>query len=58
MTVVLAGWLDRDQQRVLEYAQDENRYLKRQIRGRRLRLTETDRVRIATRGSPRAAGSP
>jgi transposase InsO family protein len=48
--VVLAGWLNRHQQRVLEYLQEENRILKRQLRGRRLRLTDTDRVRLAVRG--------
>jgi hypothetical protein len=50
LAVVLAGWLNRQQQFVLEYLQEENRILKRQIRGRRLRLTDTDRVRLAVRG--------
>jgi len=50
LAVVLAGWLNRHQQHVLDYLLEENRILKRQLRGRRLRLTETDRVRLAVRG--------
>jgi transposase InsO family protein len=50
LAVVLASRLNRHQQRVLEYLQDENRILKRQLRGRRLRLTDTDRARLAVRG--------
>ncbi len=50
LAVVLAGWLNRHQQRVLEYLQEENRVLKRQLGRRRLRLTDDDRVRLAVRG--------
>jgi hypothetical protein len=51
VAVVLAGWIHRQQQRVLEYLQEENRILKRELRGRRLRLTDTDRARLAVRGA-------
>ena len=50
LAVVLAGWLNRHQQRVLDYLLEENRILKRQLRGRRLRLSDTDRCRLAVRG--------
>jgi len=50
LAVVLTGWLNRHQQRVLEYLQKENRILKRQLQGRRLRLTDTERARLAVRG--------
>lgn len=50
LAVVLAGWLNRHQQRVLDYLLEENRVLKRQLRGRRLRLSDTDRCRLAVRG--------
>jgi putative transposase len=50
LTVVLAGWLNRHQQRVLDYLLEENRILRRQLHGRRLRLDDTDRCRLAVRG--------
>ncbi len=50
LAVVLAGWLNRHQQRVLEYLQEENRVLKRQLGRRRLRSTDYNRVRLAVRG--------
>ena len=36
---LLAGWLNREQQKVLEYLQEENRVLKAQL-GQRLRLSD------------------
>ena len=48
--VVFAGWLNRHQQRVLDYLREENRILKRQLGRRKLRLTDDDRVRLAVRG--------
>src|SRR5689334_464362 len=50
VAVVLAGWINRHQQRVLDYLLEENRILRRQLRGRRIRLTESDRCRLAVRG--------
>ena len=38
--VILAGWLSRHQQRVLDYLREENRVLKRQLGRRKLRLAE------------------
>ena len=42
-----AGWLQRHQQQVITYLLAENRVLKAQLGGRRLRLTDTDRRRLA-----------
>jgi hypoxanthine phosphoribosyltransferase len=42
------GWLQRHQQRVITYLHEENHVLKAQLRGRRLRLTDTERCRLAT----------
>ncbi|MSR47413.1 MAG: transposase [Planctomycetes bacterium] len=50
LAVVLAGWLNRHQQRVLEYVREENRVLKRRLGRRKLRLTDDDRARLAVRG--------
>ena len=34
----LAGWVNRHQQHIIEYLQEENRVLKEQLGGKRLRL--------------------
>jgi hypothetical protein len=44
---VLTGWLNRREREVISYLVAENRLLRRQLRGQRLRLTDDDR-----RGSP------
>ena len=40
LLVTLAGWVNRHQQHVIEYLVEENRVLKDQVKGRRLRLTD------------------
>ena len=45
----MAGWVNRGQQQVIEYLLEENRVLRRQLGGRRLRLTDTQRRRLAVR---------
>src|SRR5262245_9558676 len=52
LLAMLAGWLHRHQQRVITYLQEENRILKAQLRGRRLRLTDTERRRLAALAQP------
>jgi putative transposase len=47
LLTMLAGWMQRHQQQVITYLQAENRILKAQLGGRRLRLTDTDRRRLA-----------
>ena len=46
----LVGWLSRRQQEAMAYLLEENRILRRQLRGRRLRLTDDERRRLAVRG--------
>ena len=46
----LAGWLNREQQKVLEYLRDENRVLRAQLGDRKFRLADDDRRRLAVRG--------
>ncbi len=46
---LLAGWLNREQQKILEYLQEENRVLTEQLDGR-LRLTDEQRRRLAAKG--------
>src|SRR3954453_11917641 len=46
---VLTGWLDRREREAVAYLIEENRLLRRQLGGRRLRLTDDDRRRLAVR---------
>ena len=46
---VLAGWLNQEQQKVLEYVREENRVLKEQLGGR-LHFTDEQRRRLAAKG--------
>ena len=46
---LLAGWLNQEQQKILEYLREENRVLKEQLGGR-LRLSDEQRRRLAAKG--------
>src|SRR5215467_2980615 len=46
---VMTGWLDRREREVVAYLIEENRLLRRQVGGRRLRFTDDDRRRLAAR---------
>jgi putative transposase len=48
--VTVAGWINEHQQDVIDYLVEENRVLKGQLRGRRLRLTDDERRRLAVKG--------
>ncbi len=50
LAVALSGWLNRHQQRVLDYLREENRVLKAQLGSRKLRLNNDDRIRLAVKG--------
>ena len=50
LLVTLAGWVNRHQQHVIEYLVEENRVLKEQVKGRRLRLIDDQRRRLAAKG--------
>ena len=52
LIAMVAGWLQRHQQQVITYLLAENRVLKAQLGGRRLRLTDTERRRLATLAHP------
>ena len=47
---VLSGWLNEHQAHVVDYLREENRLLKQQLRGERLRLTDDQRRRLAAKG--------
>ena len=46
----MAGWVNPGQQQVIEYLVEENRVLREQLGGRRLRLTDRQRRSLAVRG--------
>ena len=50
LLATLAGWTRRHEQRVLDYLVEENRILREQLRGRRLRLNDDQRRRLAAKG--------
>ena len=52
LIAMVAGWLQRHQQQVITYLLEENRVLKAQLGGRRLRLTNMERRRLATLAHP------
>jgi hypothetical protein len=50
IVAALFGWLHREQRDVLEFLREENRVLKAQLHGQRLRLTDDERRRLAVIG--------
>src|SRR5215510_6790192 len=47
LMVMVAGWVQRHQQQIIAYLREENRVLKAPLGHRRLRLTDTERRRLA-----------
>ena len=50
LLATFAGWVNRHQAHVIEYLVEENRVLKEQLGGRRPRLTDAQRRRLAAKG--------
>ena len=49
LLLVLAGWVNRQQQDVIDYLQEENRVLRAGLRGKRLGLSDDERRRLAVK---------
>jgi len=49
LVVSVAGWLNQRQQHIIEYLVEENRVLRQQSGGRRLRFTDDQRRRLAAK---------
>src|SRR5262245_8625056 len=47
MLIAVAGWMNQRQLRVIAYLREENRVLREQLGGRRLRLNDDQRRRLA-----------
>jgi putative transposase len=52
LVAMVAGWVQCHQQQVIAYLIEENRVLTAQLGGHRLRLTDTERRRLAARAHP------
>jgi hypothetical protein len=50
LLLLFSGWVNRHQNQVIEYLMVENRILRDQRAGRRLRLTDRERRRLAVKG--------
>ena len=50
LATALGGWMNRRQSEVLEFLLEENRVLREQLEGRRLKLSDKQRRRLAARG--------
>ena len=50
LLLVFAGWVGRQQQEVIDYLREENSVLRAQLGGRRPRLTDAQRRRLAVKG--------
>src|SRR5438046_812887 len=50
LLLLFAGWVNRRQLDVIDYLKAENRILREQLSGRRLRFTDDERRRLAVRG--------
>jgi putative transposase len=44
--LAVAGWMNQQQSQTIEYLREENRVLREQLGGRRLRLTDDQRRRL------------
>ena len=51
LTLIFAGWVNRSQQDVIEYVQEENRVLREQLAGKRLRFPDGQPRRLAAKAN-------
>ena len=49
LMLIFAGWVNRSQQDVIEYLQEENRVLREQLGGKRILFTDRQRHRLAAK---------
>jgi hypothetical protein len=47
--IAVAGWMNQQQQDAIDYLREENRILREQLGGRRLRLNDAQRRRLASK---------
>ena len=49
LLIAAAGWMNQHQLQVIDYLREENRVLRQQLGGRRLRLSDDQRRRLAAK---------
>jgi hypothetical protein len=49
MLIAVSGWMNHRQRQVIEYLREENRVLREQLGGRRVRLNDNQRRRLAVK---------
>ena len=49
VVIAVSGWMNQRQLQVIDYLREENRVLREQLGGRRLRLNDNQRRRLATK---------
>jgi hypothetical protein len=49
LLISVDGWMNHQQQEVIDYLQEENRMLREQLQGKRLRFNDDQRRRLAVR---------
>ena len=47
LVITVAGWMSRHQRDVIDYLIEENRVLEGQLRGKRVRVNDDERRRLA-----------
>jgi hypothetical protein len=58
LLLTVTSWLDQREREVLAYLIEENRVLRRQLGGRRLRLTDDDRAEACRASLPGGPSGP
>src|SRR6187455_275530 len=49
LAIAVAGWMNQHQLQIIDYLREENRVLREQLGGRRLRFTDNQRRRLAAK---------
>ena len=49
LLISVSGWISHEQHEVIDYLQEENRVLRQQLGGKRLRLSDEQRRRLAAK---------
>ena len=57
LLIAVAGWMNQRQLQVIDYLREENRVLRDQLGGRRLRLSDDQRRRLAAKAKLLAISS-
>jgi putative transposase len=56
LLISVSGWMSQQQRDVIDYLQEENRVLRQQLGGKRLRLSDEQRRRLAAKAKKLARG--